>query len=191
MNLPPTGDDWFPLEELNLRLAQLVWVEEAVAGVLDTWAGIESHAGATRAHAVAAAHHRWHAQVLGELLATSPALDASSAVGPPTPGWSQAIETLIELADPSRTATRLRVLLREINPWLARETGALLDLARPIADAELARWLRFIEIDHHDDGAGLGVMLEALIGNTESLEDRALLASVDLRSRPPAPSPQD
>lgn len=122
-----------------------------------------------------------------ECLPTSPALAEAAKPQPPTPGWEAAIELLQTVVGPDQSAARLTAVVRELDPWLVRETGALLELARPVADAHLIRWLRFVELDHHDDGAAFAELLDAVQANTVNLSDRSLLASIDLRTPRAAP----
>ncbi|MEM7095195.1 MAG: hypothetical protein AAF567_19510 [Actinomycetota bacterium] len=176
-------DDWFPLAELGERLAGLVWVERRIGELLDAWSRIESHAGASIAFAGAAAHHYWHAEILEDCLPTSDALRETTRPRPPTQGWDDAISLLGALTEPDRTAARVAAVVREAYPWLLRETTALLEFCRPIADAHVMRWLRFIEIDHHDDSVALAELLAAVQSNAVDLADRSVLAQIDLRSR--------
>lgn len=186
-----SDDDWFPLNELTARLAELVWVETAVADVFDAWSACEADGESAQAFRIAAGHHRWHSEVLTRCLPTSDQLADRCRPKPPTAGWETATAMLHELVDPDQSSTRLTVAVREIDPWLDRECSALLDLLRPIADAPLLRWLRFIVDDHQRDHAPLSDRLGALQGNTVQLGDRALLDRIDLRGRSEAPASQD
>jgi len=181
------SDDWFSLAELAERVAQLVWVEEHVAALLDEWASIEPHAGAAIVYARAAAHHRWHGKILRGCLPTSEQLSDASTPHAPTPGWLRAIDALRALDGDDETVVRLMGIVRKVDPWLARESAVLLDLARPVADAALIRWLGFIQIDHRDDGGHLAELLDALQTNTVSLRDRSLIAGLDLSGPLPTP----
>ena len=182
--VPPTADpdDWFPLEELTQRIAALVWVERALADLYERWSTVESHSGARILLAQASRHHAWHAEVLGECLPTSPQLAGDATPTAPTQGWADALTTLTAIDGESESPARIAAVVRELDPWLARETTALLDLARPVADAHLTRWLRFVEIDHHEDSKAMAALLDALQANTISLHDRTLLNRIDLRS---------
>lgn len=182
-----SDDDWFPLDELSARLAELVWVETAVADVFAAWSTHEADAASALAFRVAAGHHRWHADVLAGCLPTSAQLAETCRPKPPTPGWEAAIDVLHELVAPDQSSARLTVAVRKIEPWLERECSALLELLRPVADAALLRWLRFIVDDHQRDHAPLSARRAALQGNTVQLGDRALLDRIDLRGRSTAP----
>jgi len=176
-----SDDDWFPLDELAGRLAELIWVESGVADVFDAWSTKEADAESALAFRAAAGHHRWHAEVLGRCLPTSDQLVERCRPKPPTPGWDAALATMHELVEVDQSSTRLTVATREIGPWLDREYSALFELLRPIADAALLRWLRFIVDDHAKDYAPLVARLAELEGNTVRLGDRALLDQIDLR----------
>lgn len=177
----PDPDDWFPLEELAGRIAALVWVEQTVANLYDSWSALEPHSGARILLARAASHHGWHADILTQCLPTSPQLADVATPVPPTTGWSDAVTTLRSIDGSDQSPARIAAIVREIDPWLMRETTSLLDLARPVADAHLTRWLRFIEIDHCDDGEVMAELLDALQANTISLADRSVLSGIDLR----------
>ena len=186
MSEGPDGE-WFPLEELTNRLAALVWVESQLAELLARWASVDEHPGACILFLQAGRHHEWHAEILRGCLPTSEQL--ATEPHPPTEGWRDAVERLTGVDAPEQTISRLGALVRELDPWLARETDTLFELARPIADAPLLRWLRFIEIDHDDDGRGLAELLDALATNTVSLTDHSMLHEIDLQIRgaePPA-----
>lgn len=177
----PSADDWFPLVELAGRIAELVWVEQSLAELYEAWSAFEPHSGARILLAQASRHHAWHAEVLTGCLPTSPQLGEQATPRPPTQGWADAITMLRSIDAADQSPARLAAIVRQLDPWLVRETTALLDLARPVADAHLTRWLRFIEIDHHDDGAAMAELLDALQANTISLRDRSLLGQIDLR----------
>lgn len=177
----PDPDDWFPLEELAGRIAALVWVEQTIADLYESWSALEPHSGARILLARAASHHRWHAEILTQCLPTSPQLAEAATPSAPTAGWADAVTTLQSIDGADQSPARIAAIVREIDPWLVRETTSLLDLARPVADAHLTRWLRFIEIDHHDDGKVMAELLDVLQANTISLADRSLLSGIDLR----------
>jgi len=179
----PHPDEWFPLEELAERVAGLVWVERQLGRLLVGWAAIEEHPGARILMLQAGRHHDWHAEVLSGCLPTSVQLEEVARPSPPTEGWRDAVERLAEVDDPAQTISRLGAVVRELDPWLARESDTLFELARPIADAPLLRWLRFIEIDHDDDGRGMAELLDALAANTVSLTDHSMLHEIDLQIR--------
>jgi len=172
--------DWFSLQELTGRLGSVVWVESALADVTEQWSRIEAHAGAAVLFASTSGHHRWHAQIVRDCLPTSPQLQAEQAVRPPTDGWKNAVEVLASIAEPDATSTRLRALAKIVDPWLDREVGALVDLARPVSDAAMIRWLRFLSIDHHDDGEAVAQMLAARAGEAVGFDGHVLLHSIDL-----------
>lgn len=174
-------DAWFPLQELTGRLGGLVWVEEQVAAVLDRWASVESHASTAIWCASTASHHRWHSEIVRSVLPTSPRLEPERAVRAPSPGWEHAIAALGALDDPARTAARHKAMMRAIDPWIERETGALLELARPVSDAPLLRWLGFCALDHDRDGDQLAALLDSLRDDAVRFDDHLLLQDLDLR----------
>lgn len=176
----PDPDSWFPFEELAERIAALVWVEQSLADLFEAWSSAEVHSGARILLAQTGRHHAWHAQVLSECLPTSPELADRAMPRRPTQGWADAIALLRSIVDGDQSPVRIAAVVRELDPWLVRETSALLDLARPVADAHLTRWLRFIEIDHHDDATSMAALLDVLQANTVSLHDRSLLSQIDL-----------
>ncbi|MDB4205961.1 hypothetical protein N9812_02005 [bacterium] len=174
------GDDWFTLAELTERLGGLVWVEEQLSQLLTGWAANEASAPAAIFFATAGGHHAWHAQVVRGCLPTSPRLTEHEVVVAPTIGWTRTITTLATLTDAEATLPRLKALVKVIDPWLDREIGALLDLARPISDAAMMRWLRFITIDHHDDGQAAALLTASTASNTTYVDDHRLIAGLEL-----------
>ena len=178
----PDPDDWFTFEELAKRLAALVWVEQSLADLFQAWSALDAHSGARILLAQTGRHHAWHAETLNGCLPTSPQLADAATPRAPTQGWADALSILRAVDATDQSPARIAAIVRELDPWLKRETTALLDLARPVADAHLIRWLRFIAIDHHDDGAAMAELLEALQANTISLQDRSLLNQIELNS---------
>ncbi len=88
--------------------------------------------------------------------------------------------TLAELMEPDATVPRLKALAKVIDPWLEREIGALQELARPVSDAAMMRWLRFVSIDHHDDGQACALLVSSQSSTTVSVQDHRVIASLDL-----------
>jgi len=175
------GDDWFTLAELTERLGGLVWVEEQLAELLANWASTEEVASAAVFFATTSRHHQWHAQVVRDCLPTSPRLLISQVVRAPTVGWERAIVSLGELSRGNGTVPRLKALAKVIDPWLDREIGALGDVARPVSDAAMMRWLRFVSLDHHDDAAAAGLLSSSHASSSAaSVEDHRLISSLDL-----------
>lgn len=173
-------DDWFTLVELTQRLGALVWVEEKLFELLGRWAVIESVPQVAVLFATTSRHHGWHAEIVESCLPTSPQLRTPDVIVPPTPGWQDAVVSLSTLTDAEATTARLRSLVKVVDPWVSRETESLLELARPVSDAAIARWLRFVEIDHHDDGHQIAPMLAALEQATVRFDDHIVVAELDL-----------
>lgn len=173
-------DDWFTLAELTERLGGLVWVEEQMASLLQGWAAVESVAPVAVHFATSGRHHAWHAQVIRECLPTSPRLREVEPERSPTAGWEQAMTMLHNMTDIDATVPRLKALNKVLHPWLDREIGALSDLGRPVSDAPLMRWLRFVSLDHHDDGSAANSLLSSRVTSAVSVEDHRLIASLDL-----------
>jgi len=181
---PANNAGWFPLIESTGRVAQLIWVERQLGFVLDAWSRSEAHAQSCLMFARNAEHHRWHAEILEGCLPTTPELAAHAAIRPPNDAWESAVAALRSLDGSDRSLVRLLALVREIDPWLSRETGALLALLRPIADGALIRWLRFVVIDHEahaTEGEALLAVLQA--DQVVQLADRRLIAAINLTSR--------
>ena len=174
-------DEWFPLEELSGRIGALVWVEERLFEVVGEWSSTEPVHAAAVVFAATSGHHGWHSQLLRDCLPTAVQLQEPPLVRPPTAGWESSIATMRALVGEDATSARLASLTKVVDPWLAREIGALLDLSRPTSDAAIARWLRFVEIDHQDDGLATAQVLDELQANIVSFRGRALAAELDLR----------
>jgi hypothetical protein len=174
------GDDWFTLAELTERLGGLVWVEEQLSQLLTGWAANEASASAAIFFATAGGHHAWHAEVVRGCLPTSPSLTDHEVVVAPTNGWTRTITTLATLTDAEATLPRLKAVVKVIDPWLDREIGALVDLARPISDAAMMRWLRFVNLDHHDDNQAAALLTASSVSNTTYVDDHRLIAGLEL-----------
>jgi hypothetical protein len=71
-------------------------------------------------------------------------------------------------------------LVKVIDPWLEREIGALHDLSRPISDAAMMRWLRFVSLDHRDDGVSAASLLTSQASMAVSVDGHRVVASLDL-----------
>ena len=173
-------DEWFTLSEVAERLGALVWVETQLAELLTGWSSIESEPAVAVHFATVGRHHRWHAHVIGECLPTMAALDRTAVVVAPTAGWQTSVETLRGLVGPDATSARLRSIVKVIDPWVAVDTASLLDLARPISDAAMCRWLRFVELDHHDDGAAAAELLANLNEPAVRFDDHLVVHDLDL-----------
>jgi len=173
------SEDWFSLAELSGRLGELVWVESQLCEIYRLWSRVESHAPAAIFFATTGEHHGWHAEIVRNCLPTSPALDAASAVQAPTTGWLSAIKTLASLTNPDATGPRLKAVTKLIDPWLDREIGALTELGRPVSDAATMRWLRFVDIDHNDDGQVAQGLLAARSDDAIRFDDHVALADID------------
>ena len=173
-------DEWFPLQELTQRLGGLVWVERRLAELASEWSRIDASAPAAVAFAALGGHHAWHAEIINQCLPTSPALAAGEVIEAPTAGWQRAVDTLRTLDAPDATTTRLKALVRVVDPWLARELGALTELANPVSDAAMTRWLRFAMLDHHDDGDATIRLLTNRSGEAVTLDEHAVLSELDL-----------
>lgn len=174
---PDSAHDWFPLDELTTRLAELVWVEQQLAAVMAEWAQTTDQADVAVAFARAGGHHAWHAELLGEALATSPALAAGDRIAAPTAGWKRAVD---QLRSVEQTRARLAAISRLVGPWLEREIGALRGLANPVSDRDHDRLLGFVSLDHDTDHEGLQQLFESLDGGAIDLAGRRDLAEIDL-----------
>ena len=172
--------EWFSLAELTERIGGLVWVEKQVGDVLVDWSKVDPAPSVAIALRIAGGHHHWHSEVLTSCLPTSPGLAPADAVKPPTSGWTATIETLRSLREPQGTAVRLRSIVKVINPWIEREIDMLIELARPVSDAAMTRWLRFASLDHDDDGGGLARLLAARSDEPVRFEDHAIVNGLDL-----------
>lgn len=173
-------EEWFTLAELTERLGGLVWVEEQVASLLAAWAEVDADPAARVHFFTTGRHHRWHAEVLLAGLATSPQLRDPDVVRSPTVGWTRTIDTLSGVRSPDATTARLKAFVKVIDPWLDREIGALVELARPVSDAAMLRWLRFVAIDHADDGDHAELLLAAHASDAVSFDEHLLVHDLSL-----------
>lgn len=172
--------EWFTLAELAQRLGGLVWVEDQLASLLEAWSQCDQHAPAAVAFARASGHHRWHAEVVRSCLPTSPQLLETEMVAAPTKGWQHSMDTLNAIVEADRTAVRVRALHKVLNPWIEREQSALLDLARPVSDAPLIRWLNFVAIDHRHDETAMAELVAQLSSETVRFDDHVVVNDLSL-----------
>ena len=174
------SDDWFTLAELTGRLGSLVWVEAGLAEVLAGWSSIEAHAGAAVLFATTSGHHSWHAAIVRSCLPTTPSLLDPDVVTAPTTGWIESMNKLRAVDDPEATTARLKAVARVIDPWLDREYGALRDLARPISDAPMMRWLNFAALDHDHDGDAAAQLLTTRTAQAVRFDQHVLVNELRL-----------
>lgn len=172
------ADDWFPLDELTQRLAGLAWVEQQLADVFSGWVETTPHAATAVAFARAGDHHRWHSELLVDVLATSPQLAAGDRIGAPTEGWGRAIGQLRAL---DATEGRMAAIVRLIAPWFDREIASLRDLANPLSDRDHDRILGFVSLDHQADHEELTKLFELFQDQPVDLGRRREIAEIDLR----------
>lgn len=172
--------EWFSLEELTSRVAQLIWVEQTLSEVMVAWSSAEPAAARAVFYAEAGRHHRWHAEILTTCLPTSEQLVSASEVRAPSEQWSKTALELRALGAEDDSSLRAQALTQEIHPWLDREETALRDIGGPTSAKHLIRWLRFIALDHHDHLDRVTNLVRVSAAEPTRLSDRAALGRMKL-----------
>ena len=98
----------------------------------------------------------------------------------PTDGWASAVDSLRSFSGDEATLARLTSLVRVVDPWVALEVGALLDVSSSVSDGGVVRWMQFAELDHEHDGFATAELLDELQANTVSFTSRAAVAALEL-----------
>lgn len=125
-----------------------IWLEMRLFEVLGGWV-TSTPEPPVKAHlATHSRRHAWHAELWNGHLPRVVGIDADALVTPFAPAAERVVDTLAEAAS---TLERLVGLYRVVLPRVVTATAARLDLATPVADAALARSLRFVLADDLDE----------------------------------------
>ncbi len=138
-----------------------VWLEMRLFEVLGAWAPSVPEPQVKVHLATHSRRHAWHAELWRGHVPEVAGVDAEALVTPASEGMAGAVAALAEA--PS-TLERLAGLYRVVLPRVVTATAGRLAAASPVADAALARSLRFVladDLDEWRDGEGL---LQSLIG---------------------------
>jgi hypothetical protein len=157
------------LEEGARVAGHHVWLEMRLFEVLGAWVPTVPEF-VVKAHlATHSRRHAWHAELWHEHLPRVAGIEADSLVAPPSDGADAA---LAALAEPASTLERLAGAYRVVLPRVVTATARRLAAATPVADAALARSLRFVLADDLDEWREGEALLQSLIAGPDEV-DRA------------------
>ena len=144
-----------------------VWLEMRLFEVLGGWVPTVAEPRVKTHLATQSRRHAWHADLWREHLPRVAGIDADSLVAPPGDGWADVIAALAESAStPERLAGAYRVVLPRVVTATARRLAA----ATPVADAALARSLRFVLADDLDEWRDGEALLQSLMATPEDVD---------------------
>jgi hypothetical protein len=164
------------LEEGARVTGHHVWIEMRLFEVLGAWVPTVPEPGVKTHLATQSRRHAWHADLWREHLPRVVGIDADSLIAPPSDSFAGVIAGL---ASPSSTLERLAGVYRMILPRVVTATARRLAAATPVADAALARSLRFVLADDLDEWRDGEALLQSLIAGPEDV-DRVSAHTADL-----------
>lgn len=168
----PTVPPLVPPEPLSLeegaRLAgHHLWLEMRLFEVLGGWVTTAPELEVKAHLATHSRRHGWHAELWHEHLPRVAGIDADALVAPP---HDLAAEAIAALAEPAATVERLAGLYRVVVPRLVAATAARLEGTSPVAEAALARSLRFVLADDLDEWRDGEALLQSLIASADEVD---------------------
>ncbi|HEY8527030.1 MAG TPA: hypothetical protein VIL48_18810 [Acidimicrobiales bacterium] len=163
---PPPG---LTLQDGARLVGHHVWLETRLFEVLGGWVQSVPEPEVKAHLATHSRRHAWHAELWHGHLPDVADIDADSLVAPP---GDRADEALAALAEPEPTIERLTGLYRVVLPRLVTATSRVLARTSAVADAALARSLRFVLGDDLDEWRDGEALLQALLTGPDEI-DRA------------------
>jgi hypothetical protein len=157
------------LEDGARLIGQHVWLEMRLFEVLGAWVPTVPELDVKSHLATHSRRHAWHAELWHGHLPRVAGIDADALVAPPSSGVADA---LVALAEPAGTLERLAGTYRVVLPRVVAATAHRLAGTSDVADAALARSLRFVLADDLDDWREGEALLQSLIGGPDDV-DRA------------------
>ena len=146
-----TGQGGLTIEESARRLGHARWWSQRLFQVIGAWVPSVPEPDLKLRLATSARHHAWHADLFGERLPEVGHVDAESQTVAPSDAVAALFDELANWRDPERSPERLTVLARVVLPQAASVVREHLDRCTPVADAAVARTLRFVAADLVDD----------------------------------------
>jgi hypothetical protein len=144
-----------------------VWLEMRLFEVLGAWVPTVPEPAVKTHLATHSRRHAWHADLWREHVPRVAGIDADSLVAPPGDGFPDVIAAL---AEPSSTLDRLAGAYRVVLPRVVTATARRLATATPVAEAALARSLRFVLADDLDEWRDGEALLQSLIAGPEDVD---------------------
>jgi hypothetical protein len=169
------------LAESGRRFGHACWLERRLFEMCGAWSADTVEPAARPFLAAHAAHHAWHAEVIGTRLPRASGFDGDSLVAPPTEAFAAFIDEVAGIA-PDRTVERLVALYGVLVPHLVASYDAHRDGLTRISDGPGRRWMRLILADErHDLADGERLLERVLAGASDG--DRASVHRADLEQR--------
>ena len=189
----------FTLEETARRLGSYRWIEMRAFEILGGWVAEVPEVEVKPVLAGHAAQHGWHAGVWLERMPAFAGLDAGRLTVPANPGVAAFVEALSAgAAGRDRTMEKLVGVYRVLLPYAITAYAGHLARCSAVADAPLARWLRFV-LDDETAARGQGeAVLQGLLGGPADVHRAAehqarlevlLVEAGGLAAPDPAPGP--
>lgn len=166
----PASPEPLSLEDGARLIGHHVWLEMRLFEVLGGWVPTVSELEVKAHLATHSRRHAWHAELWNGHLPQVAGIDAQALVAPPTDRTAEALAALAEL--PS-TLERLAGTYRVVLPRVITATSRVLSRTSALADAALARSLRFVLGDDLDEWREGEALLQSLITGPEDV-DRAV-----------------
>jgi hypothetical protein len=144
-----------------------VWIEMRLFEVLGAWVRTVPEPSVKTHLATHSRRHAWHADLWREHLPRVAGIDADSLVAPPSDAFPGVIAAL---AEPASTLERLAGTYRVVLPRVVTATARRLAAATPVADAALARSLRFVLADDLDEWRDGEALLQSLMAGPDDVD---------------------
>jgi hypothetical protein len=157
----------FSLEEGARLVGHHVWIEMRLFEVLGAWVPTVPEPEVKTHLATHSRRHAWHADLWREHLPRVAGIDADSLVAPPGDGFADVVAAL---ASPSSTLERLAGTYRVVLPRVVTATARRIAAATPVADAALARSLRFVLADDLDEWRDGEALLQSLVAGPSDID---------------------
>jgi hypothetical protein len=155
------------LEEGARVAGHHIWIEMRLFEVLGAWVQSVPEAEVKTHLATHSRRHAWHADLWREHLPRVAGIDADSLIAPSSRSFPDVIAAL---AEPSSTLERLAGAYRVVLPRVVTATARRLASATPVAEAALARSLRFVLADDLDEWRDGEALLQSLVAGPGDID---------------------
>jgi hypothetical protein len=157
---PTAAPEPLSLEDGARLIGHHIWLEMRLFEVLGGWVPTVAELDVKAHLATHSRRHAWHAELWHGHLPHVAGLDAEALVAPPN---DRVAEAVAGLAEPRSTLERLAGTYRVVLPRVVAATARRLAGTSDVADAALARSLRFVLGDDLDEWRDGEALLQALI----------------------------
>lgn len=172
------GVPGLPLDDIARRVGHCRWLEERCFEMLGGWVASTPEPEVKLLFARHSRHHAWHAELLFTCLPDTRDHDPDTLTAPAADGWPPAVDTLRAADD---TLSRLSIVSRVLVARLAAEYDSLLDVASPVRDAPLLRWVGVLVGDERARWAESEALLATF--DADRVADAAARAQAHLPTR--------